>query len=222
MNVSRSRLPGKRSRTSTHATRVPNTALTAATPSPARIVSLRAAHASGVVMVSQKPETPLSNARKTMAASGMSTMMLRYIVARPRPMPVPRSTRNRDGCTRRGGIGGCSSRAWRSPVVMSGRSLGCRHTLALLDLDEETAGGIEELLAGVRPPAELVDCEQARRSLELVLARHAADDGTVAVVGEDLLRLLRVREPLALLLGEDRLVLVGQDGVTLPARKGLE
>ena len=125
----------------------------------------------------------------------------------------------------------------------------------MLDLDEETAGGIEELLVGVRPPAELVDREQARRSLELVLARHAADDGTVAVVGEDLLRLLgveevdeglcllrvlrglrdrdrvldqdrlardRVREPLALLLGEDRLVLVGQDGVTLPAGKGLE
>ncbi len=85
------RWPGKRSRTSTHATIVPITAPIAATTSETTSVITSAFTASGLVTESQNVPRPCENAFAATAASGIRTITLRYRVARPRPS-VPRRT----------------------------------------------------------------------------------------------------------------------------------
>ena len=69
-------LPGKRSRTSTQAIRVPMTALMTVTIAETIRVSLTAYQAASFVIASQNPLQPSSKAPAVRAASGMSTMML--------------------------------------------------------------------------------------------------------------------------------------------------
>ena len=70
-------LPGKESRTSTHAMIVPTTALTKTTPSETRNVTRSAATACGLETASQKACAPPSVERSTTAARGTRTMRLR-------------------------------------------------------------------------------------------------------------------------------------------------
>src|SRR5690348_16181999 len=76
-------LPGNSSRTSTQASNVPVTALTAETAIATRMVNLNAATASGDETAFQKPESPLSVLVATSAASGSSTITLSHATAIP-------------------------------------------------------------------------------------------------------------------------------------------
>src|SRR5437588_4712652 len=75
--------PTKRSRTSTHASTVPITALIAATTTAATSVSFSAATASGAETACQKPWRHSRLERQTSAASERRTTKPRYIVANP-------------------------------------------------------------------------------------------------------------------------------------------
>src|SRR4051812_32466267 len=76
-------LPRKRSRTSTHATSVPATAFIAATRIDMISVSFSAATACGAVTASTNATRPPSVERATTAASGISTTTLSHSVATP-------------------------------------------------------------------------------------------------------------------------------------------
>src|SRR4051812_7960818 len=76
INTSTKRLPGKSSRTRTHAINVPITTLMSATPSDESTVSFIVDHAPGVVTSCQKPDPPSWRARHTTAASGNRTMIV--------------------------------------------------------------------------------------------------------------------------------------------------
>ena len=73
MMTSTNRLPGKSSRTSTQAIRVPMTALTNATPSELSRVRDQRATAWCLVISSTKPDQPLPMGWPTIAASGNRT-----------------------------------------------------------------------------------------------------------------------------------------------------
>src|SRR6476646_4141055 len=88
ISVSTMDLPGKLSRTSTQATTVPSTTLTTATTADAPSVSTSADHESGVRTAAQNAPGPPAPACQTTAASGISTMRLRYNTAVPSPRPV--------------------------------------------------------------------------------------------------------------------------------------
>ena len=70
-------LPRNSSRTRTHATSVPNTALTSTTTIETTIVNSSADLASGAVTAVQKASRPPSKPRASRAASGSSTITLR-------------------------------------------------------------------------------------------------------------------------------------------------
>src|SRR3954465_8407237 len=234
-------LPRKRSRTSTHATSVPATALTAATRIDRTSVSLSAATACGAVTASQNAARPPSVERATTAASGISTITLSHSVATP-SASVPDPPGAAEESVRRRAVGRADDAAGLSA------SLGSGDPRRLLDLRDRALVRIEELVVDLRPAAEVADREQAlrRRELRLVLGEDALVDRPVAPVGEDLLRrrrqrvlherlrlleVLRLRDDrdrvldgdrlvgddvvdlLALLLGGDRLVLVGDEDV---------
>src|SRR2546423_1214705 len=133
MSAFTSLLPGKRSRTSTHAIAVPATAFTAATISDATSVSLSAATASLPVTAVQNASNPFSNAFDATAASGSSTTMLRYVVA------SPTTTAGRPARSDAAGPG----RRRRGARVASAAS---GDSVLLLDLGHHAAGGGEELL----------------------------------------------------------------------------
>src|SRR3954447_15732771 len=100
-------LPRKRSRTSTHATSVPATALTAATRIDRTSVSLSAATACGAVTASQNAARPPSVDRATTAASGISTMTLSHSVATPSAsVPDPPGAAGESARRRAGGRAG--------------------------------------------------------------------------------------------------------------------
>src|SRR3954466_7780397 len=111
--------PRKSSRTRTQAISVPVTALIATTISDTMSVSLNAATACGPLTTSQNSPSPPSNDFAATAASGSSTITLRYVIATPRPTTGPLGS----GAARGRGDG-------RGPAV---RSLGCRDTQVLLD-----------------------------------------------------------------------------------------
>src|SRR3954447_5433102 len=233
--------PRKRSRTSTHATSVPATSLTAATTIESSSVSFSAATAWRPEMASQNAPRPPSVERATTAASGIRTITLRHSVATPsesvRPGPIP---------------GAAEESARRRAVGASGvevrASLGSGDSRRLLDLRDRPLVRVEELVVDLRPAAEVADGEQAlrRRELGLVGVEDLLVDGPVAPVGELLLgrrrqreveerlrlrRMARLRDDrdrvldqdrlvgddvvhlLALLLRRDRLVLVGDQHV---------
>src|SRR3954469_14277701 len=218
-------LPRKRSRTSTHATRVPASALTAATKIDTSSVSFSAATACGAVTASTNACRPPSVERATTAASGIRQMTDSHSVAAPSasvpdpPGAAEESARRRaDGRT--GDAAGLSA------------SLGSGDPRRLLDLGDRALVGIEELVVDLRPAAEVADREQPlrRRELRLVLGKDGLRDRPVAPVGEDLLRrrgqrvlherlrllaVLRLRDDGDRVLDRDRLV--GDDVVDLLA-----
>src|SRR4051812_17733289 len=243
MTASTMRLPGKSSRTRTHAISVPSTALIAATISALATVNRMAAAASGAVAASQNEAAPSFRARHTTAPSGMNTSRLIHSVAKPTPNAVPELSRRSP--ERRPNSGGCSV------AVASANG----HADSGFDVGHDAALRIEELRCHVRPPTEVGDGEQAWRGREVVLTLHSVDHGSVAVVGEDLLRFRRADEVeeclrllrmlgrardgsrildedgrirndvvdvLALLLGEDRLVLVRQQHIALARGERLQ
>src|SRR4051794_37927594 len=242
-------LPRKRSRTSTHATSVPATALTPATRIERTSVSFSAATACGAVTASTNACRPPSAERATTAASGIRTTTLSQSVATPSPSvragPVPEESARRRADGRAGDAAGLRA------------SLGSGDPRRLLDVGDRALVGIEELVVDLRPAAEVADREQSlrRRELRLVLGEDALVDRPVAPVGEDLLRrrrqgvvherlrlleVLRLRDDrdrvldgdrlvgddvvdlLALLLGGDRLVLVGDEDVAGAGREVVE
>src|SRR3954464_12539746 len=244
-------LPRKRSRTSTHATSVPATALTAATRIDRTSVSLSAATACGAVTASTNACRPPSVERATTAASGIRTMTDSHSVATP-SASVPEPPGAAEESARRRADG----RAEEAAPGLSA-SLGSGDPRRLLDLRDRTLVGIEELVVDLRPAAEVADREQAlrRRELRLVLGEDALVDRPVAPVGEDLLRRRRQRvlherlrllqvprlradgdrvldrdrlvrdhvvDLLALLLGGDRLVLVRDEDVAGAGREVVE
>src|SRR3954469_17302425 len=234
-------LPRKRSRTSTHATSVPATALIAATRIDRTSVSLSAATACGAVTASQNAARPPSIERATTAASGIRTITLSHSVATPSAsVPGPPGAAEERARRRavRFGAAGAAVRA----------SLGSGDPRRLLDLRDRPLVRVEELVIDLRPAAEVADGEQAlrRRELGLVGVEDLLVDGPVAPVGELLLgrrrqreveerlrlrRMARLRDDrdrvldqdrlvgddvvhlLALLLRRDRLVLVGDQHV---------
>src|ERR1700745_1341633 len=178
--------PRKRSRTRTHATRVPANALNAATAIEIVRLSFSAARASGAVTASQNAPRPPSSERATTAASGMSTMTLSQIVAIPRDSnPDPPGVAEERARRRAARAGAAGVRA----------SLGSGDPRGRFDLRHGALVRVEELVVDLRPAAEVVDREQAlgRRELRLVLREHGLVDRAVAPVGELLLRGRRQR-----------------------------
>src|SRR3954453_2401049 len=234
------RLPGNSSRTSTHATSVPNSALIAATIRAAPSVSFSALTDWRLETVSQKCAIPPSVDFATTAARGRSTIRLSHTVVTPRPSIPGRptaATRRRRG-----------SRTDRA-------SLGSGDRCLVLDLGDGAVLRVEEVGHHLVPATEVVDGEQrrGRRELRLELRRDRRHDRAVAVLGEHGLRLgrpevveerlglrLRLRRDrdrvldqdrlirshvvdlLALLLGGDRLVLVAEQHVALAAGERLQ
>src|SRR3954452_3909158 len=237
------RLPRKSSRTSTQAISVPVTALITTTIAEVMNVSLSAASACGPVTTSTKPESPSSSDVTATAASGSSTMMLRYVSATPRPSAAP----PRSGTARgRGVLLGDG----RGPAVSS---LGGGDTKVLLDAGHDALVLVEELVGHRVPASELLDREELLGRGELVRARRALHHRPVALRREDPLRLGRVQvlherlrlvarvlgrgdrvldqdrlvrdrvvDVLACLLRRDRLVLVRNQHVALAAGEGRE
>src|SRR5437763_11450753 len=162
-------MPRNRSRTSTHAMSVPVTALMATTISEITMVTSSAATASGLVTARQNPPIPPSIDFAATAASGSSTMTLRYAIASPRPIAAP----PRAGANRRGG--------GRAIASLAGRS---RDPQLAFDLRHDARLGIEELLAHDRPAAELLDREETARLRELVRGRDPAHHRPVPLLGE--------------------------------------
>src|SRR5580765_1160177 len=168
--------PRKRSRTRTQATSVPVTALMAAAASEHSSVRRSAATAWRPLTAAQSASRPPSVERATTAASGISTMTLRYSVASPRasapepPTAVPRARRR------------------TAPAVRA--SLGSGDPRVRLDLRHRALVRVEELVVDLAPAAELVDREQARWHRELggVALQHRLVDRPVAPVREALLR----------------------------------
>src|SRR5437764_11319723 len=171
-------IPRNRSRTRTQAISVPATALIATTISEMTTVSSSADWASGPDTARQNPSSPPSIERAATAASGSSTLTLRYAIASPGPSAAPPPP----SASRRGG--------GRAIAPLPGRS---RHPQLALDPRDDPALGVEELLGHDRPAAELLDCEETARLRELRPARDPADDRPVALLGEDCLRRGRVQ-----------------------------
>src|SRR3954453_10123685 len=237
MSALTSARPRNRSRTRTHATSVPATALIAATRIESSSVSFSAATAWRAVTASTNAPRPPSVERATTAASGIRTMTLSHSVATPSASEWVDSP------------GAAEERARRRAVVRAVRaSLGSGDPRRLLDLGDRPLVRVEELVVDLRPPAEVADREEALRGreLRLGLVEDGLVDRPVAPVGERLLRRRREREVqerlrllrvarlgddrdrvldldrlvghdvvdlLALFLGGDRLVLVGDEDV---------
>src|SRR3954468_2011937 len=180
-------LPRKRSRTSTHATSVPATALIAATRIDRTSVSLSAATACGAVTASQNAARPPSVERATTAASGISTITLSHSVATPSAsVPDPPGAAEESARRRAGRAGAAEVRT----------SLGSGDPRGLLDRGDRPLVRVEEVVVDLRPAAEVADREEAlrRRELRLVLVEDGLVDRPVAPVGERLLGRRRQRE----------------------------
>src|SRR3954468_24077027 len=241
-------LPRKRSRTSTHATRVPASASTPATRIDRSSVSFSAATACGAVTASTNAGRPPSVERATTAASGVRTMTDSHSVATPSPSGPEPPDAAEESPRRRATAGGAAEIS---------ASLGSGDPRRLLDLGDRALVGIEELVVDLRPAAEVADREEAlrRRELRLVPGEDGPVDRPVAPVGEHLLRgrrqrvlherlrllpVARLRDDrdrvldrdrlvgdhvvdlLALLLRGDRLVLVGDQDVAGAGREVVE
>src|SRR5215207_1821562 len=179
-------LPGKSSRTNTHATSVPAIALITTTTADAISVSFSAATACGLLIAFQNESVPLSSDFSTTAASGTSATMLRYDMAMPRPRTAP-GMGDVLGPRLTGAAGGGAA----ATAVLAGLSA---LPLCLEDLRHDALLRVEEVGVHLVPPAELRDVEQVGRLRELVRAWNGLDDRTVALAHEDLLGLVRIEE----------------------------
>src|SRR4051794_15876416 len=174
-------LPGNSSRTSTQAISVPVIALITTTIADTISVSLNAAIAWSLLTACQNSSRPPSSDFAATAASGSSTITLRYVIATPRPSAAPPGRPRANARA-----GGCGS----GPAVSS---LAGADTEALLDSGHDARVLVEELVGHRVPAAELLDVELRLRLLELVRARRRLHDRPVALRREDALRLRRVQ-----------------------------
>src|SRR5215217_4226720 len=236
MRALTTRLPGNWSRTSTQAMTVPTTTFTPVTIRATRSVKRRAARAWGWVAASQNAPQPSRPERHTTAVRGRTTTRLRYRVTVPRSSAAPPRTSspirrrvttlvaNRDadllldvghdpgllvekllGHFRPATQVGDGEQPRRRGEVGGRRDLLVDRPIALLD---------EDLLRLGR--AQVVD---ERLGLLRVLALGHDRD---RVLDQDRLVGDRVVDVLALLLGGDGLVLIGDHDVALAADKGLQ
>ena len=158
--------PRKRSRIRIHATTVPITALIRHTPTETASVSFSAAIACGSVTASQKLAPPglarLPDEGCEREDDDQAQVRGREPDGEPGSgAPEPRTAVGRERA---------SARAATSAPV------------ALLDLGHDSRARVEELLVDLRPAAEPLDREHARRVREAEPLRRAADNGSVAVL----------------------------------------
>src|SRR5215212_1220998 len=231
--------PGNSSRTSTQAISVPNSAFTSTTITEATSVIFSDATAWSVETASQKLPTPSSSDLNKTAASGISATMLRYDIAMPRPRTSPLTGNVLDGATAASLAGGSAlplgledlrddallgieelvvhvapapelaylEQLWRRREVDAGRS---RYPLD----DRPVALGRED-------PLRLGRIEEVDEGLGLVEVLGLVD-GRDRVLDLDRLVGHDVVDVLALLLRQDRLVLVGQQDIALAAGERLQ
>src|SRR3954452_21184176 len=209
--------PRNRSRTSTHATSVPATALIAATAIDRARVSFSEETAWRPETASQNACRPPSVERATTAASGIRTMTDSHSVATPsESAPDPPGAAEESARRRAVGSADCAD---PDPPALSA-SLRSGDPRRLLDLRDRALVRVEELVVDLRPAAEVADREEAlrRRELRLVRGEDRLVDRAVAPVGEHLLgsgreRVLheRLRLRLVLRLGDDRDGVLDQD-----------
>src|SRR5262245_36124019 len=194
--------PANSSRTRTHAMIVPNTAVVRTASVEVISVSLNAATACGEETACQKPEQPSPVDCQTTAAIGRTTTTSRKVVTKPT-------------CRERADVPAlslrCSAGAGRRGVSVT--VLLSWDSERLLDLLHDALPRVEPLLVDRPPPAEQLvrDRRLARsdRELALELGERLLVDGAVAVLGEDLLR--RVRLEIARERGPLRLVVARLD-----------
>src|SRR4029453_9496571 len=215
MRAPKTRLPGNSSRTSTQAIRVPTPTLTTTTTRATANVSRSAARACGVVAACQNGAAPSRDERHTTAASGSSTIKLRYRVTVPRSsaaplftggLPlgpawppvawVPASLLSPPDPLFTGGLPLGS--AWPPCCLGSGLALeppGPPPLVALLaanrdahlalDFDQDAGLLVEEPLGHLVPAADVLDGEQPGRLGEV--RGDPLVHRPVALLGEDLL-----------------------------------
>src|SRR5262245_10757944 len=180
-------LPAKSSRARTHAMIVPNTAVVRTASVDRTSVSLNAATACGDETTSQKPDQPLPVDFQITAAMGRTTITSRKLVTNPtcRERAVPALSLR---C-----VVGAGSPAPVAALASSG------HSERLLDLLHDALVRVEPLLVDRAPAAEQLvgDLRLARPNGELrpELGQRLLVDGAVPVLGEDLLRGIRLQEP---------------------------
>src|SRR5215217_403666 len=235
-------LPGNSSRTSTQAISVPNTALISTTTSEAISVSFSAATACGLLIALQKLSVPLSSDFSTTAASGISATMLRYDIAMPRTRTAP-AMGNALGPLLTGAAGGAAAAtavlAGLSALPLRLEDLGHHALRGIEELGVHLVPTAE--LRDVEQLSRLGELVRAGGTLDDRPVALAHEDllGLVAVEEvHEILRELRILglgrgghwvldqqrlvrhdvvELLALLLGQDRLVLVAEQHVALAA-----
>src|SRR6478736_2556354 len=235
-------LPRKSSRTSTQAVSVPRTALNPAISSAVHRLSSSADSAWRLVTDDQNPPSPASVDRATNAASGIRTMTLSHSVASPRPSapdpPVAARGRRRTRPAVRASLGSGDPRGLLdlghralvrveelgvdlvpSAEVADGEQPGRRRELrgVLLEhrLVDRAVAPVGELLLGGRRQRVLDERVGLGGVLGLV------DDGD-RVLDQDRLVGGDVVDRLALLLGGDRLVLVGEEDVAVAGDEVLQ
>src|SRR3954468_2928623 len=243
-------LPRKRSRTSTHATSVPATAFIAATRIDMISVSFSAATACGAVTASTNATRPPSVERATTAASGISTTTLSHSVATPSDSAAAPSgaaaargrRRKTDppaaGAELRASLGSGDPRRLldlrdRALVRIEELVVDLRPAAEVADREQPLRRRELRLVLGKdglvdRPVAPVGEdllrrrrqrvLHERLRLLEVLRLRDDRDrvlDGD-RLVGDDVVDLL------ALLLGGDRLVLVGDEDVAGAGREVVE
>src|SRR5689334_19636036 len=150
MTRSSSRRPQNRSRTSTQASAVPITTLTAVTASASSTVSVIAAPVWELVTTDQNPDQPPEAAATTTAASGIRTSRLNQIIEAPSANPDPAARRPGTRARRRRVTPGADA-----ATDATSRLLGVGEQLG-----DQAVGVVEELRVGVVPTAEvLVDAQ---------------------------------------------------------------
>src|SRR5262245_31478896 len=169
-------LPANRSRTSTQAVTVPKTAFTSAARIATITLSFSAATASGFEIAPRKPDQPSSPEAATTAASGRTTISVRYAVTKPRERAVP-------------ALSLCQLRLRGAADVGATPARG-RAADAALDPDHDPVRA-EPLLVDRAPAAEdrVVDPEDAGpcRILRRVLLGDCRVDRAPAVLPEQIL-----------------------------------
>src|SRR6476469_9664501 len=161
MTISKMPAPRGRSRTSTHATSVPITALTSAAAIERPMVSCRASIVVESVIAAQKLPQPEPNALPTTAASGISTSRLSQMTMTPRDVPEAAPNRKPVRACLRPDV------AEVPTTEAAGTSSNVAVTSARLDLRDDAVVA-EELVVHDAPPTEVVNGGEVRRRGERV------------------------------------------------------
>src|SRR5215218_1431070 len=236
MSALTARLPGNSSRTSTQAISVPTTTLSATTSNANAKVRRSAASACGMVAARQKAPQPALPERQTTAVSGRTTIRLRYMATVPRSSAAPPCT---SSPTRRLVTALAAKRHAHLALDVGDDAVVLVeeppvHLRPAAEVgDGEQPGRLGERGAGGHL---LVDRPVALLGEDLLALRrqHEVDErpgrGGVPAPADDRDRVLDqdglvghdVVDRLLLLLGGDRLVLVGEHHVALAADEGLQ